>query len=168
MVSAPTRNSDLSTTTLILYTVFLPFNKEGPVYGIRCGLGRGCATACSKYIYQSEGKGCSNSVTFLLPGFRGLPGYPQPGRKISGKGTYGACVGLLNGLHMRFRFSPNTNRRRVSQSWNPRPFKNIARRTGRAFACVLRTYASKRSEEQRRWAKFCNGLGRGLEWGEYI
>ena len=76
------------------------------MYGIRCGLGRGCATACSKYIYQSEGKGCSNSVTFLLPGFRGLPGYPQPGRKISGKGTYGACVGLLNGLHMRLSILP--------------------------------------------------------------
>ena len=33
---------------------------------------------------------------------------------------------------------------------------------------VLRTYAGKRSEEQRRQAEFFNGLGRGLELGGYI
>jgi len=33
---------------------------------------------------------------------------------------------------------------------------------------VLRTYASKRSEEQRRQAEFFNGLCRGLELGGYI
>ncbi len=55
---APTRNSELSTTTLILYTVFLPFNKEEADvwYPVRVW-DRCCATACSKCIYQFEGKG---------------------------------------------------------------------------------------------------------------
>ena len=43
------------------------------------GLGRGCATACSKRIYQSEGKGWSKSATFLLHSLRGLPGLAIPG-----------------------------------------------------------------------------------------
>jgi len=113
----PTRNSDLSTTTLILYTVFLPLNKEGGRvwYPVRVWAGTARLHAVNVFINLGARAGQNQQPSCYIV-FEGCLVYPSPDSGYLTKCTYGRMCRSIKWPAYALSILPETQTvRRVSR-----------------------------------------------------